>query len=146
MNLQIALCLPRDGETVSLVRAVAMDALVRFGAGADSVDEILLALSEACGNVIRHAAPSDQYEVRLAIEGDECAISVIDAGGGIDLGAIGDAMPDASATGGRGVALMRTLADQIHFTSEPQAGTVVHLVKKLTLAPGGALARMRAAP
>lgn len=41
---------------------------------------------------------------------------------------------DGSAERGRGVALMRALVDSIDFDSDPESGTVVHLVKQLTLA------------
>lgn len=142
MNLQIALCLPRDGETVSLVRAVAMDALARFGVTRGCIDDIGLALSEACGNVIRHADPSDEYEVRLEIENARCAISVIDTGRGLDVDTLAHAMPDPSSPGGRGVALMGALTDRLDFNSQPESGTIVRLVKRLDLVPGGPLSRL----
>ena len=47
MNFQIALCLPRDAQTVALVRSVAMAVLERIGVADESVDDIRLALSEA---------------------------------------------------------------------------------------------------
>lgn len=145
MNLYIALCLPRDGETVGLVRAVTMDALARFGVAASCIDDIGLALSEACANVIRHAHTTDQYEVRLEVDGAQCAISVIDTGDGLDLTSLDHAMPEATSPGGRGVALMGILADHMDFVSEPQSGTIVRLVKELRLLPDGLLARLSAA-
>ena len=139
MNLKIALCLPRDGKTVSLVRAVAADALARFGVTRECSDDIGLALSEACANVIRHADESDEYEVRLEVDDLRCAITVIDTGRGLDVGDLTSAMPEPSSPGGRGVALMRALTDQVDFTSEPESGTIVHLVKMLTVSPGAPL-------
>lgn len=142
MNIQIALCLPRDGKTVSLVRAVTMDALAHFGVTSACIDDIGLALSEACANVIRHADPSDEYEVRLEIEDARCTISVIDTGRGLDVNTLTHAMPDPSSPGGRGVALMGALTDRIDFTSQPESGTIVRLVKRLALIPGGPLSRL----
>lgn len=139
MNLKIALCLPRDGKTVAVVRAVAMDALARLGVSRECIDDVGLALSEACANVIRHAEDSDDYEVRLEVDNDQCAITVIDAGRGLDVGTLTTTMPDPSSPGGRGMALMKALADQVDFTSEPESGTIVHLVKTLTLSPGAPL-------
>ena len=139
MNLKIALCLPRDGKTVAVVRAVATDALARFGVTRECIDDVGLALSEACANVIRHAEESDEYEVRLEIDNVRCAITVIDAGRGLDVGTLVATMPEPSSPGGRGMALMKALTDQVDFTSEPESGTVVHLVKRLTLSPAGPL-------
>lgn len=142
MNIHIALCLPRDGETVSVVRAVAMDALARFGVTKSCIDDIGLALSEACANVIRHADSSDEYEVRLEVDGAQCAISVIDTGRGLDVSTLTHGMPEPASSGGRGVALMDALTDHIDFISEPQSGTIVRLVKELSLSPEGVLARL----
>lgn len=128
--------------TVSLVRAVAADALARFGVMRACIDDIGLALSEACANVIRHADESDEYEVRLEIDSVRCAITVTDTGRGLDVGDLTTTMPAPSSPGGRGVALMRALSDQVHFTSEPETGTIVHLVKALTLSPGAPLSHL----
>ena len=139
MNIKIALCLPRDGKTVAVVRAVTTDALARFGVSRECIDDVGLALSEACANVIRHAEQSDEYEVRLEIDNARCAITVIDTGRGLDVGALTTTMPEPSSPGGRGMALMKALTDQVDFTSEPESGTIVHLVKRLTLSPGAPL-------
>lgn len=139
MNLKIALCLPRDGKTVALVRAVAMDALTRFGVTHECIDDVGLALSEACANVIRHADESDEYEVTLEVDNVRCAITVIDTGRGLDIGNLPGTMPEPSSLGGRGMALMRALTDEVDFVSEPASGTIVHLIKMLTLSPGAPL-------
>lgn len=132
----MVLCLPRDGRTVAVVRAVAMDALAQFGVTRECIDDVGLALSEACANVIRHAEESDEYEVRLEINNVRCAITVIDAGRGVDVRTLTTTMPEPSSAGGRGMALMKALTDQVDFSSEPESGTIVHLVKRLTLSPG----------
>ena len=51
-------------------------------------------------------------------------------------------MPNPGSPRGRGVAIMRAVMDQVDFRSEPEAGTIVHLVKDLELEPDGALARL----
>jgi serine/threonine-protein kinase RsbW len=91
-----------------------------------------VAVSEACTNVIEHASATDEYEVRLEIDDDQCEISVIDAGHGLDAAELNRSMPSPSDERGRGLALMRALVDRIELTSGPAAGTVVHLVKQLT--------------
>ena len=142
MKIEIGLRLPRDAETVALVRSVAMGALERLGVVPDCVDDIRLALSEACSNVIQHAEGEDDYEVLLTVEDDLCSISVIDTGADVDLETLQPKMPDMSSPSGRGVALMAALVDRVKFTSEPEAGMVVHLVKRLQLDPAGAMARL----
>ena len=145
MRLEIALCLPRDAETVAVVRAIVTDALRRVGVAEDSLDAVRLALSEACTNVIDHSGAEDEYEVRLRVEDARCEIRIIDTGHGFD----GDALVDGSDGGdadvasprGRGIAIMRAVIDHVQLDSRPESGTVVHLVTELALDPDGTLAR-----
>ncbi|MGI8808587.1 MAG: ATP-binding protein [Acidimicrobiales bacterium] len=142
MNIQIRLCLPQDAETVAVVRSVALAALVQMGVTPDCIDDIRLALSEACANVIEHAA-TDDYEVRLDVDSECCAISVIDAGQGVDVTTLPRTMPDPDSPRGRGIALMTALADSLDFSAQPDAGTMVRIVKRLSLTADGPLARLR---
>lgn len=142
MKIDMALCLPRDAETVAVVRDVAIGALSNLGVREDCVDDIRLALSEACTNVIDHSGVDDEYEVRLVVEDTKCEMRVIDAGGGLDFTKLGGTMPDPMSARGRGMAIMHAVVDAVNFTSEPESGTMVHLVKQLELEPGGTLARL----
>ena len=47
MNLEVAVCLPRDGQTIGLIRGVVTNALTVFGVTDKCIDDIRLALSEA---------------------------------------------------------------------------------------------------
>lgn len=142
MKIELALCLPRDVETVALVRAVSIEALSHLGITPGCLDDVRLALSEACTNVIQHSDADDEYEVRLEVEDARCEIRVIDSGRGFDFTSLGDAAPDDLSPRGRGVAIMRSLTDNVRFTSQPEKGTIVHLVKELELEPDGPLVRL----
>jgi serine/threonine-protein kinase RsbW len=141
VRLDLAVCLPREAETVGLVRAVASDALDRLGVTPACIDDVRLALSEAATNVIHHAADEDEYEVRLEVDGLRCTIIVTNAGG-LDTDDLPDAMPEASSARSRGVAIMRAVMDQVDFSSGTETGTEVRLVKSLEPADGGLLARL----
>lgn len=143
MLLDVAVCLPREAETVGLIRSVVKNSLRSFGATEECTDDICLALSEACTNVIDHAVDDDEYEVRVQIDEHSCAISVRNAGPGFDAAALGTAMPDPSSPRGRGVAIMRTLMDEIDFSSGEEPDTIVSLVKTLTIEQDGLLDRLR---
>lgn len=143
MNLEFALCLPRDAETVLLVRGVVTKALTLFGVTRECVDDIRLALSEACTNVVDHAAADDEYEVRLEVNERKCVISVTNTGNGFDATSLAGQMPDASSPRGRGVAIMQALMDRVELHSEPVRGTIVHLVKTLALDADAPIERLR---
>lgn len=143
MRVDVALCLPQEVGSVSLIRGVVSEALVTLGVASDCVDDIRLALSEACTNVIEHAAADDEYEVRLQVDDERCEISVANTGEHFDASGLDGIMPSAASSGGRGVAIMHAVMNQVAFTSEPEIGTIVHLVKSLDLEPDGAMARLR---
>jgi serine/threonine-protein kinase RsbW len=136
MQITLSLALPRDEQTIPVSRHIVHHALGEVGADQDCIEDIALAQTEACTNVVKHSGPGDQYEVRVDIDNDKCVIRVIDTGRGFDshsLSELSDA--DESAERGRGIQLMRALVDEVKFVSKPEAGTIVHLEKTLSFAP-----------
>jgi serine/threonine-protein kinase RsbW len=138
-NLDLSLSLPRESSSVPVVRRLAAQALRAFGVTTEDIDDVQLAITEACANVIDHAVDTDTYEVKVELAADRCAITVVDQGGGFDATVVPSAAEDSEV--GRGVALMLALVDNLAFRSEPQAGAVVHMVKNLRYDPDHPLHR-----
>ena len=136
------LCLPRDSSTLSVVRHITASALDELGVVSEEIGDVILALTEAAANVVKHSGADDQYEVHLVIENNTCEIRVIDGGRGFDSESLGVNMAGPSEERGRGMALMAALVDSVRFESRPEAGTIVHLVKDLKLRPDGPLRRL----
>ena len=143
MHVDVAVRLPQEAETVALIRTAVTNTLTLFGVDERCVEDIRLALSEACTNVIEHASVHDEYEVRVEVNDDRCAISVTNTGNGLDASGLEGVMPDASSHRGRGVAIMRAVMDQVDFTSEPEEGTIVRLEKRLSVRDDGPMGRLR---
>lgn len=129
-HLDLSVALPRESVSVPVVRRLAAQALQAFGVLDEDVHDVQLAITEACANVIDHAGATDTYDVKVELSANRCAITVVDQGGGFDVGEV-PARPDDDSEMGRGVALMRALVDNVAFRNEPQAGAVVHMVKSL---------------
>jgi serine/threonine-protein kinase RsbW len=143
VEINMAVCLPRDAETVPLVRSAIAQTLRVFGADEDCVYEVSLAVSEACTNVVTHASGDDEYEVVIHVNESRCSIDVKDTGAGFDSSSLTDAMPSPDSARGRGVAIMRAVMDNVDLTSSPEAGTIVHLVRNLTVRKDSPLLRLR---
>ncbi|HEY5335140.1 MAG TPA: ATP-binding protein [Mycobacteriales bacterium] len=133
MELTLTLCLPRDAASVPLARTVASDVLATVGFVRDEIHDVELALSEACGNVIRHSDAGDAYEVHLKVRGDVVSIDVEDKGPGFPdrmlSGPDGEAAGDAET--GRGITLMRALVDELRFERAHGDGSIVRMVRTL---------------
>jgi serine/threonine-protein kinase RsbW len=138
MEVNLTLCLPRDTQTVPLVRHLVGATLKEFGVAAECRADVELAVTEACANVLDHSHVDDEYEVQVAVDQKRCQIRVVDTGHGFDFSSL-DGRADLAAERGRGVQLMKALVDNVHFQSEPEAGTIVHLVKDLVFEPGAPL-------
>jgi serine/threonine-protein kinase RsbW len=131
VDIKLAMTIPRDSSTLPLVRHLAKYSLGEIGVSRPCIGDIEVALTEACANVVEHTTAEDEYSVEIEITDRTCEIRVIDTGHGFDFETLGRADADTAAEGGRGIQLMRSLVDRIRFTSEPESGTIVHLVKEL---------------
>ena len=147
MEFVFNLCLPRDEASVPVVRRVCRDSLVMLGVQRDCVADIELAVTEACTNVLKHVAHTDeQYEVSVELSDGNCDIRVIDtAGADFDHETRGFEEVAMSAESGRGIFIMRAMVDELKFVSAPEQGSVVHLVKKLELEDDSVLRRLEVA-
>jgi serine/threonine-protein kinase RsbW len=130
--LLLALTLPREARTVAHVRELARHALDLVGSPAAVTSDACLAVSEACANAVEHAGAGDHYDVVLDVNPDRFIAVVTDQGHGASHEVLHAAMPAPSARRGRGLPLIRALADEASITSAPGVGTVVRIVKRLT--------------
>jgi anti-sigma regulatory factor (Ser/Thr protein kinase) len=147
VEISLDLQLPRDAASVPATRRLLDAALAALGVEDHIRDDIEMMLTEACTNVIKHAEHGADYTVRAVIQDRRCMIKVIDSGGGFDAGRV--PYPDLVAENGRGLLIMRTLADDVRFTSLAEDGALVALEKHLTYGEdslGGVLTARRRAP
>ena len=134
MVINFSLTLPRDEVSVPVVRRICRTALADLGVKPPCIEDIVLAVTEACTNVLKHAhANQDAYEVTVEVNSSNCEIRILDRGGGFDYGSHGHEEAHGSAESGRGIFLMKALVDKVDFLSMPDDGTVVRLQKGLEL-------------
>jgi anti-sigma regulatory factor (Ser/Thr protein kinase) len=129
----VKLTLPARPENVAVVRHV-------LGAFADSVhlpDELIedlrLAVTEACTNVVRHAYPDgDPGAVEISIEPRDERVRIVVADTGRGIGTSSD-----TSGPGLGLPLIAAIADTIDLQSAPGGGCRVAMTF-LRRAPGEA--------
>ncbi|MBW3536168.1 MAG: ATP-binding protein [Actinobacteria bacterium] len=132
----VELEIPAEPEFVGLVRLfVSSLATTRRELADDRVDDLKLAVSEACTNAIdAHVgkATSDRVIVRWAEGDDRLEVSVNDRGPGFDPSSIPQHPPVTDPERlnferGLGIPLIRSLVDEVDFKPSAE-GTVVTLV------------------
>jgi serine/threonine-protein kinase RsbW len=140
VEISLSLSLPRDEQSIPVARHIVRRAMDEVGVEPECANDVEIALSEACTNVLRHSGPGDEYEVRLNLDDETCSIRVVDLGRGFEIGQAGrDSGADAEQ--GRGFGLMQALVDRVRFVSKPATGTMVHLEKALALSANSLLGR-----
>jgi serine/threonine-protein kinase RsbW len=133
----VELEIPARPAYLSLVRLV-VDAAVGSlapGLGGARLDDLKLAVTEACSNAIEAHQETAEWDepvvVRCQLDDRTVTVEVADHGGGFNPDGLGD-MPAATDPlrlryeSGLGIPLMRTLADELTFVPDP-GGTTVRL-------------------
>jgi serine/threonine-protein kinase RsbW len=118
VDVKLCLVFPREALSVPVMRHMLGDALRGLGADDDGLAELLLAVTEACTNVVRHGGPGRRYEVVASLGQRGCRIEVQNTWQGFGGGRIpglrrrpwpGAAAPRPRRRGGRPDTLGRTL-------------------------------------
>ncbi len=161
--IRFCLVFPHESLSIPVMRRVLGDTLSRLGLGEACISDLLLAATEACTNVLRHAG-SGRYEVIAEVARNRVILQVLDHGRGFDpasfrishrrhhprrppvrpaglLGRRGRAADVTQlAESGRGLAIMRACVDDVSLRTGPGRGTVVELFKRCEWREGAPLA------
>ena len=87
-DVRFCLLFPRESLSVPVMRRVLGDILSRLGVDESSISDLLLAVTEACTNVLRHSGQGRGYEIIARVVGNRCQLQVVDRGRGFDPNAL----------------------------------------------------------
>ncbi|MBM7167293.1 ATP-binding protein [Streptomyces sp. G44] len=152
MSIWWSLHLRREAASVPLARRLLIGTMETAGVDPDVSFDLSLALSEACANAVEHgganavggAAGTGAYCVTAYLDGEKCRIEVADSGPGFPGASRGcpATRPAAAETDehGRGLCLIRELADHVHLGNKPgKGGAVISFDKMLKWREGAPL-------
>ena len=141
MRLSLDLSLPTDMSLLATTRRALRSYLLDFGASVEVSDDVILAVDEACTNVLQHAYPNggveENFRLHVELRGDGILIEVLDDGVGFDgFGYLaGHRRPEdfeEPAPSGRGLDVMRKLMTTVEVESPtPTGGTRLRLIRHL---------------
>ena len=122
-----ALELPPQPWTLAVCRGLLEQLLVLACVERRIADDLAIALTEVCGNVVRHAAVAGVYRVEIGVDDRQCVIRVRDRGPGFDPDRV--EVTDADL-GGRGLVVMRAVLDDMRIEA-CRPGTEVTMIKRV---------------
>lgn len=136
MGRVVELEIPARSDYLALVRlVVSASASLLPGLPDRRVDDLRLAVSEACANAVdaqRRHADDAHVLITVELDDDDVAVTITDHAGGFEPDAV-NPIPAVEDPGrlsherGLGIALMRSLTDSVTF-SPTGDGTAVRLV------------------
>jgi len=133
LNLRI----PSQTEKLNVAREFVADAAKVFGFKEDDVNNIALAVDEACTNIIKHAysyASDKEIDIVVSMKKPEFEILIQDKGKHFNPNQI--PVPNMKEymshykRGGLGMYLMKKLMDKVEYSIHPKKN-VVRLIKYL---------------
>lgn len=131
----VRLRIPAKPEYIALGRLALTGLAQARGLDSDTIADLKLALTEAVSNSVRHAygdAGDGQVDVRYELRGDRISIEVVDDGAGFDPEEAPSFDGDELSEGGLGIAIIRTVADDVEIESRPGVrGSRLCFVKNL---------------
>ncbi|QEV19002.1 ATP-binding protein [Streptomyces alboniger] len=152
MSIWWSLHLRREAASVPLARRLLIGTMETAGVDPDVSFDLSVALSEACANAVEHGGASapggtaGAYRVTAYLDGEKCRIEVADSGPGFPGASRGCPAPaprPAAAESdehGRGLCLIRELADHVHLGNKPgRGGAVISFDRKLKWREGAPL-------
>jgi serine/threonine-protein kinase RsbW len=138
----VRLSFPAKPDYLLLARLALAGVARSLPVGPELLADLKLAVTEACGNAVRHAygAGEGSVDVAYVVAEDRLEMIVEDEGAGIGL-ALEELPAEAAAPaeeppeapdGGMGIAIIRAIVDELEVRDGADGhGTVVHMTKYL---------------
>jgi len=126
-------------DNLVLVRDLVSDAARKFGFNDDDIYKIVLAVDEACTNIIKHAYnydPNKDINITILMHDSKFTVVIRDKGKHFDPDSV--RIPDMKEylkqykVGGLGMYLMKKLMDEVEYNIKPGVRNEVRLTKYLS--------------
>ena len=125
-------------ENLALIRDFTKSAANDSGFSEDAIGKIILAVDEACSNVIKHAykySPEGEILVTVSSDKSKFTISITDEGTQFDPKTVADPdlqeYHDQKRIGGLGMFLMKKLMDDVEYNHLSGNRNQVVLIKNI---------------
>lgn len=114
---------PASTEVLGAVRAAVREACRQAGCGDECGGQVVLAVNEACMNIIQHGyrfADGQSFTLRLAVDDGMLTAWLLDRGVAVSEADLRPRALDELRPGGLGVRFIRELMDEAGYLPAPQ--------------------------
>lgn len=135
---EVTLRIPAASDYVAVARLAISGVAARMNYTIEEIDDIKVAVSEACTNVVQHAydhPETSHINVACKIYENKLEITVSDEGKGYDPERVVSEKINTQSIEkfglGLGMTFIKSLMDDAEFTSSPGEGSAVRMTKLL---------------
>jgi serine/threonine-protein kinase RsbW len=135
---KFTLQVPSSTENLALIREFVTSVGRQATLSDEDINNLELAVDEACANVIEHAYGHDiskEVIVRATFNEESLHISVVDTGRGFDPGSVAQQelgqLVAERKSGGLGIRLIKSLMDEVSYEIVPGQKNELHMTKKI---------------
>lgn len=127
----VELRIPCKAEWVAVARLAVAAVANRLNFSIEDIEDVKLAVAEACTNCIQHSEGSDQIQITCETGPEGLTVRVRDFGRGPRPQKAAPSVSDEPRVGGLGVFLIRSLMDSVDYDVHPENGTNLVMTKKV---------------
>lgn len=117
-------------EYVSIIRLTTSGIANKVGFCIDDIEDLKVAISEACTNAIKHSLDNEFTIIYSMIE-NGLSIEIIDNGKGYNKSSVSKPDIDNLKESGMGLFIIESLMDEVIVESQEGKGTSVKMIKYL---------------
>jgi anti-sigma regulatory factor (Ser/Thr protein kinase) len=129
----VTLVVPSHPKYLYVVRSAVYPLVIEAGFSKKDARKIVLALDEACSNIIKYAYEGDtsrSYSLDIAVEPGRFSVKLTDQGKKPDVSKIAPRKLDEVRPGGLGTHFIASVFDRVEYDTAGDTGTVLTLVKQ----------------
>ena len=115
---------------VSIIRLTTSGIANKVGFCMDDIEDLKVAVSEACTNAIKHSS-DDRFTIIYTMIENGLTIEIIDNGNGYDTSSINEPDIENLKESGMGVFIIEALMDEVSIESQEGKGTSIKMTKYL---------------
>jgi len=134
-DLLLTLNVPSRADRLKLIRNAVSETALFCGCQKDMARDIVIAVDEACQNIIRHAyggSPNGEIELKICRGDGELIILLRDFAETIDISKVKPRDLDDIKPGGLGTHFIREVMDDVEFLTPPlDGGNLLRMMKRL---------------
>ncbi|HXF34608.1 MAG TPA: ATP-binding protein [Candidatus Acidoferrales bacterium] len=127
----VELRIPPEAEWAAVARLTVAAIASRLDFSLDDIDDVKLAVAEACTHAIQRATGEHPIELVFEARADSIVVTVRDSSTAAHLESVEDDV-DENHIGGLGLFIIRSLMDEVDFRVDPRVGGELTMLKRVT--------------